>query len=172
MTYLKSITFVVLVVLVFTSCSEESTKTKEVISVDVSAEKQSVIDVMKSYKDGIQGLTTDGLAQLFSENSKVYESGGSEGSFANYLDHHLGPELDYFSSFDFSNYTIDVELDMPYAFTTETYVYKIEIKPNEEKGIEPRIINKKGVATSILKKTAGQWKIIKTHSSSRENRKH
>lgn len=172
MTNLKSIIFMFLITLAFTACNEQGTENKELASVDVSVEKQSVISVMRSYKDGIQALITDGLTQLFSEDSKIYESGGSEGSFANYLDHHLGPELDYFKSFEFSDYTIDVEVDMPYAFTTETYIYTIEIKANEEKEIEARTIIKKGVATSILKKINGQWKIIKTHSSSRENRKH
>jgi len=83
------------------------------------------------------------------------------------LGHHLGPELDHFNSFIFSDYIVDVVIDLPYAFTTETYVYTIDLKANEEKKREAQIINKKGVATSILIKTEGVWKIIKTHSSSR-----
>lgn len=54
--------------------------------------------------------------------------------------------------------------------TTETYIYTIDIKSDEEIGRESRIIKKKGVATSILKKIDGDWKIIKTHSSSRNVR--
>ncbi|WP_371815901.1 hypothetical protein [Flavobacterium sp. CS20] len=57
---------------------------------------------------------------------------------------------------------------MPYAFTTETYIYTIVLNP-DEKG-ESRTIKKKGVATSILKKMDGKWKIIKTHSSSRNTK--
>lgn len=124
-----------------------------------------VITVMKSYKDALQNLTTKGTFELFIEDSKVFESGGVEGSYEHYIEHHLGPELGHFKSFNFSDYEIDVLVDGIYAFTTETYVYTIVLKPNE-KG-ESRTISKKGVATSILKKIEGKWKIIKTHSSSR-----
>ena len=73
-----------------------------------------------------------------------------------------------FKSFTFSDYEIDAKVDAPYAFTTETYIYTIVLNPNE-KG-ETRTIRKKGVATSILKKMGGEWKIIKTHTSSRNTK--
>ena len=130
-----------------------------------SKDKEDVIAVMKAYKDALQNLTIEGTFELFTEDSKVFESGGVEGSYAHYIEHHLGPELGHFTSFTFSDYEIDVQVDEPYAFTTETYVYTIVLKPND-KG-ESRTISKKGVATSILKKNEGKWKIIKTHSSSR-----
>tara|TARA_R110000744_G_scaffold342872_8_gene448065 strand:+ start:1122 stop:1610 length:489 start_codon:yes stop_codon:yes gene_type:complete len=132
---------------------------------DSGTEKEAVLKVMKSYKDALQNLTTEGTFELFSEDSEVFESGGVEGSYAHYIEHHLGPELGHFKKFEFSDYEIDVKVDSPYAFTTETYIYSIVLNP-DEKG-ESRTIKKKGVATSILKKMDGQWKIIKTHSSSR-----
>lgn len=130
-----------------------------------SSEKEAVISVMKAYNGAIKNLTTNGILELFSENSQVFESGGVEGTFAQYIEHHLGPELKEFKSFDFSDYAIEAEIDLPYAFTMETYIYTIVFNP-DEKG-ESRTIKKKGVATSILKKMDGQWKIIKTHTSSR-----
>ena len=133
-----------------------------------TADKQDVIAVMKSYKDALQNLTTEGTFELFTEDSKVFESGGVEGSYAHYIEHHLGPELGHFKSFTFSDYEIDVQVDGIYAFTTETYVYTIVLKPND-KG-ESTTIAKKGVATSILKKIDEKWKIIKTHSSSRNKK--
>ncbi|TVZ27172.1 uncharacterized protein DUF4440 [Gillisia sp. Hel_I_86] len=126
---------------------------------------EAVIAVMKAYKDAIQNLTTEGTFNLFAEDSEVVESGGVEGSYAHYIEHHLVPELGEFKSFNFSDYEIDAKVDLPYAFTTETYIYTIMLNPNE-KG-ESRTIRKKGVATSILKKMDGEWKIIKTHTSSR-----
>ncbi|WP_243396989.1 nuclear transport factor 2 family protein [Flagellimonas pacifica] len=123
---------------------------------------------MKSYKDALENKTTAGTFALFSEDSQVFEQGGVEGSYAHYIEHHLGPELGHFKSFDFSEYKIDVVVDLPYAFTTETYIYTIVLRP-DEKG-ESRTIRKKGVATSILRKTDGDWKIIKTHSSSRNKK--
>ncbi len=175
MNYLKSIIIMFFVITLFASCKEqntnESVKTKEIETVDISAERESVLTVMKSYKDAIQNLTSEGTLELFTKEATVFESGGVEGTYANYLEHHLGPELGHFNSFIFSDYTVDAEVDLPYAFVTETYIYTIDLKANEEKGTEARIISKKGVATSILKKIDGQWKIIRTHSSSRNNKK-
>jgi len=77
----------------------------------------------------------------------------------------LGPELGHFKKFEFSDYEIDAEVDLPYAFTTETYVYTIVLNPDDNGNT--RTIKKKGVATSILKKIDDKWQIVKTHSSSR-----
>ncbi len=173
--HLKSITLISAILLTMVSCKEKEDNIKEKVEVkevNIDSEKEAVISVMKSYKDAIQNLTTKGTTELFTEEATVFESGGSEGTYANYLAHHLGPELDHFNSFTFSNYAIDVEVDMPYAFTTETYIYTIDLKANEERGTKARIIEKKGVATSDLKKIDGKWQIIKTHSSSRNVKKH
>ena len=135
---------------------------------DAKTEKEAVLTVMKSYKDALQNLTTDGTFELFTEDSEVFESGGVEGTYSHYIEHHLGPELGHFEKFEFSDYEIDVKVDVPYAFTTETYIYTIVLNP-DDKG-NSRTIKKKGVATSILKKIDGKWKIIKTHSSSRNTK--
>ncbi len=139
--------------------------TSQVFGQDVNTEKQAVLKVMKTYKDALQNLTTEGTFELFTNDSEVFESGGVEGSYAHYIEHHLGPELGHFKKFEFSDYEIDAEVDLPYAFTTETYVYTIVLNP-DDKG-NTRTIKKKGVATSILKKIDDKWQIVKTHSSSR-----
>jgi len=123
---------------------------------------EAVSATMKSYKEALQNLTMEGTLDLFTKDSKVYESGGVEGSYPHYVEHHLGPELGHFKSFTFSDYQIDIQIDVPYAFTTETYTIELKAKDGEE----PRTISKKGVATSILKETDGMWKIAKTHTSS------
>jgi len=134
-----------------------------IISVGALAQtdEEKVKEVMWSYNQGIEALSTDGLSDLFAEDSQVFESGGSEGTFEHYLEHHLGPELKAFKSFKFSDYDIGVILDLPYAFTTETYNYAIMLVKDD------RFVEQKGVATSILKKTDDQWTIIKTHTSAR-----
>ena len=164
------ITSILSIFLLSCSPSEPKTETVEEVVpvVDVAAETKAVETVMQSYKDAIQNLTTEGTKELFTADATVFESGGSEGTYEEYESHHLGPELDYFSLFEFSDYTIDVIVDLPYAFTTESYVYTIEIKENVEEEIEARTIKKRGVATSVLKKINGEWKITRTHTSSRE----
>ncbi|WP_339652585.1 nuclear transport factor 2 family protein [uncultured Maribacter sp.] len=131
----------------------------------ITSEKEAVVLILKKYKDALHNLTAEGTFDLFTDDSNVFEQGGVEGTYKNYIAHHLGPELGHFEKFDFSDYTIETEVSSPYAFTTETYVYTIVLKPKD--GKEARTIHKKGVATSVLKKINGEWKIIKTHSSSR-----
>jgi hypothetical protein len=135
----------------------------------IDVNKKAVLQVMKSYKDALQNLTTEGTFKLFSKDSEVFESGGVEGTYADYIAHHLGPELGHFQSFVFSDYKIAAQVDVPYAFTTETYIYTIVLNPNDAG--KTRTIRKKGVATSVLKKAKGKWRIIKTHSSSRNAKK-
>jgi len=177
MKFLKINIFILVLVLTLGSCQNDSTEkktalepTKQPVNVNKEVEEKAVIEVMEKYKEAFQNLTTTGTIELFSENSKVYESGGVEGSYANYIEHHIGPELSHFNSFNFSDYNIEAEVDLPYAFVTETYIYKIDLKANPEKNREAQIIKKKGVATSILKKINEKWKIIRTHSSSRDIR--
>ncbi|ADF54548.1 MAG: nuclear transport factor 2 family protein [Zunongwangia sp.] len=157
---IKTIALVTILIATFSLSNAQETKAK--------TDTEAVIAVMKTYKDAIQNLTTEGTFNLFAEDSEVFESGGVEGTYAHYIEHHLGPELGEFKSFTFSDYEIDAKVDAPYAFTTETYIYTIVLNPNE-KG-ETRTIRKKGVATSILKKMGGEWKIIKTHTSSRNTK--
>lgn len=161
------------VLLGFTSCADDQSATKKEASqeitssesADLKAEEENVRGVIRAYKSALENLTTEGTFKLFADSSKVYESGGVEGTYKDYIDHHLGPELGHFESFKFSDYSLDVEVDLPYAFTTETYVYTIVLK---QENSESRTIRKKGVATSLLKNIEGEWKIIKTHSSSRD----
>lgn len=138
------------------------------LNVKKQTDKEAVTAVMQLYKDALQNLTTEGTFELFTKDSEVFESGGVEGTYSHYIEHHLGPELGHFKSFAFSDYKIDVQIDASYAFTTETYIYTIVLNPDDNG--RSRTIKKKGVATSILKKADGKWKIIKTHSSSRNKK--
>ena len=153
-------------VLAAMSSSLVATADSEPAAKNSVSSKQQVITVMKSYKEALQNLTTEGLVALFTEDSQVFEQGGVEGSFKNYLEHHLGPELRHFKSFAFSDYEISVEVVGHMAFTTETYHYKIVLNADAEG--HSREILKKGVATSVLKHKKQGWKIWKTHSSSRK----
>ncbi|WP_142785846.1 YybH family protein [Changchengzhania lutea] len=168
--YLKSIIFSAIAILLYSGCKKENKestavkKTKKK-TVDISIEKQAVLEVMKTYKDAIQNLTTEGTFDLFTPTATVFEQGKIEGTYKDYIDGHLGPELAHFKSFTFSDYEIDATVNLPYAYTTENYLYTIVLKADEEKETEERTIESKGVATSILEKIDGTWKIIHSHSS-------
>lgn len=124
-------------------------------------DKAAVRAVLSEYKSAIERLDATGTERLFTPESAIFETGGVEGSYRNYLAHHLGPELKAFKSFGFSDYKVDVRFEGPIALATESYNYRIETKKGE-------IAERRGVATSVLKKVGGQWKILSMHNSARK----
>lgn len=127
----------------------------------INADETAVRAVLARYKDAIEMLDATGTEALFTEDSAVFETGGVEGTYREYLEHHLGPELAAFRSFGFTDYTVAVQVEGDLALATETYNYRIEAKSGE-------IAERKGVATSVLTRTADGWKIRIMHNSARK----
>ncbi|MBA3577120.1 MAG: nuclear transport factor 2 family protein [Sphingomonas sp.] len=128
----------------------------------INAEEAAVRSVLTQYKSAIERLDATGTERLFTADSTIFETGGVEGSYSNYLAKHLGPELGHFKSFKFSDYKVDVHLLGPAAaHAIETYKYRIETKSGE-------VVERLGVATSVLEKENGQWKVAMMHNSGRK----
>ena len=125
-----------------------------------AADREAIKAVLGNYKAAIERLDASGTEQLFAADSQIFETGGVEGTYQNYLAHHLGPELDHFRSFKFSDYKVDVRFEGPVALATETYRYRIETESGE-------VAERLGVATSVLKEVNGEWKILSMHNSAR-----
>ncbi|WP_430427749.1 YybH family protein [Parasphingorhabdus sp.] len=120
--------------------------------------------VLNTYRQAIERLDGSAMAELFTEDSLVFENGKAEGSFANYLTHHLGPELHHVTSFQFTEPKVSVTIYGDTAVAHESYGYVIVLG-------DDRTIKRQGVATSVLRKTGGSWKIVQYHSSSRAPKK-
>ncbi len=129
------------------------------------SDEEQVKAVLKAYKSALENLNIEGTEKLFTANSEILETGKVEGSYHDYVSHHIGPELDHLESFKFNNYQVKVIVDGDYAFATETYGFVLVFK---ESG---KVIERQGAATSVLHKEDGQWKIMKAHNSSRPVRK-
>lgn len=121
-------------------------------------------DILLAYQGAIESLDDSIMLSLFTDDALVFENGKAEGSFSNYLAHHLSPELKEFESFTFDNETIDISVIGETAIASETYTYTIVIK-------DGRIIERQGVATAVLVKRDESWKIAQYHSSSRTPKK-
>lgn len=130
----------------------------------VSADEAAVRAVLARYKSAIENLDAAGTEALFTSDAAVFETGGVEGTYSQYLAHHLGPELAAFRAFKFSNYKVSVRFEGPVALATETYDYRIETKSGE-------VAERKGVATSVLTRIGGVWRIVSMHSSARKPKK-
>ena len=120
--------------------------------------------VLVAYREALVAGDAEAMMALFAVESAVFENGKAEGSFANYMEHHLGPELDHFVSFEFTNPTVTVTRNGHVAYGYETYGYRIELE-------DGRIIERDGVATSVLVHGENGWTIAQYHSSSRAPRR-
>ncbi len=125
------------------------------------SDEAAVRAVLSQYKAAIERLDATGTERLFTADSTIFETGGVEGNYANYLAKHLGPELGHFKSFKFSDYKVAIRFEGPVALANETYNYRIVTAKDE-------IVERRGVATSVLKKIGGRWKIVSMHNSARK----
>lgn len=71
-----------------------------------SKDADAVKKVLSQYKEAVEKLDVSGTEKLFTTDSKIYESGGSEGNYGHYLEHHLGPEFKEFKSFKYNDYKV------------------------------------------------------------------
>ena len=129
------------------------------------ASQAEVSQVLRGYREAIETLDGDAGSAFFWPDDRVYEQGGVEGTFGEYLAHHLGPELKAFSAFRFSDYASQVTVAGDVAYATETYVYRITFSDAARPAVERR-----GVATSVLERRGGVWRIVSYHSSARAPR--
>ena len=125
-------------------------------TVDTAAVKAVLADYVRT----LESLDLKGSERLFTDDSTIFESGGSEGSYAHYLAHHMIPELSEFKSFRYRDHAVSVRFEGPLALASETYKYRIETKA----GV---VAERLGVATSVLRKDHGRWRIMSMHNSSR-----
>lgn len=130
---------------------------------DCGAQRRAIERVLADYRSAIERLDARGTERLFAADSAVFENGGVEGTYANYLSHHLGPELGHLRSFRFVDHRFDLWCDGAVAVATETYTYRIE-------RTEGAPIERRGVTTSVLRRTRGNWQIVNMHGSSRAPR--
>lgn len=129
-------------------------------------DEQQVRTVVTAYKDAITRMDVSQTPALFWPDSAIFENGGVEGTFAYYLEHHLGPEFADLAGFEFRNHEMTVEVDGDTAFVSETYTYHITFKDAARDPIERR-----GAATSVLRKRGDEWRIDIYHSSARPLRR-
>ena len=130
---------------------------------DCGPQRPAIERVLADYRSAIERLDARGTERLFAADSAVFENGGVEGTYANYLAHHLGPELGHFRSFRFADHSLDIWCDGAVAVATEIYTFRIERAEGEP-------IERRGVTTSVLRRTGAAWQIVNMHGSSRTPR--
>lgn len=96
------------------------------------------------------------------DGARYFESGGQNEGLDDLINHHVEPEKDAltFLSLEFSDIEIHYEGDFAWAIA-DTRV-KGEVKKSQKS------FDKGGFQTFLFRKIDDQWKVVHTHSSSRD----
>jgi uncharacterized protein YcnI len=120
---------------------------------------------LKGYDAAFTAKDVEKLATFYHPEVTIYEGGGINNGWADYRDHHLGPELKAFENLQFghTNTKITVLPGGQSAYATSEYAIKAKMGD--------RVLDSAGLETLVLVKGAdGTWKIRHSHTSSRPRR--
>lgn len=117
---------------------------------------------LKGYDAAFNAKNLDALAAFYHPDVTIYEGGGANIGWADYRDHHLGPELKAFENVEFAHRDTKLTLLSGGTSAYATARYRLKAKMGE------RDIDSEGLATYVLVKgPEGDWKIRHSHTSSR-----
>ncbi|MBL4679836.1 MAG: nuclear transport factor 2 family protein [Pseudomonadales bacterium] len=135
-------------------------------TVESSSDQKEIKDIITAIKYGWE----NGDGKPFRENfldfegARYIESGGQNAGLDSLVNHHVEPEkdaLDYLN-LDFSN--IEISFEDSFAWVVADITVKGKVKNSERK------FDKTGYQTFLLRHIDGSWKVVHTHSSSRDRR--
>ena len=120
------------------------------------------IGIADAYLEAMENSNLDRAEALFADESSVFESGGVEGTWQHYREHHIGAELEEIASFTIAKGDASAEesADGGMAFVAWPIEYDIELK-------DGRMIESKGTVTFVLIREDGEYRIRHLHWSSR-----
>lgn len=134
-----------------------------VSAVAAGAAQSKDTEIMGFFKDydaafNAKDLTT--LAKLYHADVTIFEGTGINRGWADYRDNHLGPELKQFQNLQWahSNLVVHVLSDSS-AYVTADYSIKYQSGD--------RTVDSGGIATHVLVKEQGQWKIRHSQTAAR-----
>ena len=132
------------------------------VSADVFAqtnEVKAVTDVLTLEAAAVEKGDLAALDKLWAndETVTVFESGHANYGWNDYRNNHLAPELKAFKNTKYSFSDVKVKVDGKTAWATFKYSIAAEIGT--------RKIESGGLATAVLEKRDGEWRIVHWHSS-------
>jgi uncharacterized protein (TIGR02246 family) len=126
-------------------------------------EAETIRAWLQGYDVAFNAKNLDRLAGFYHPDVTIFEGGGTNNGWADYRDHHLGPELKAFEAVQFAHSNVRVQVlghDGRTAYVTSEYTIKGRMKERD--------IDGGGLETLILVKgDDGAWTIRHSHTSSR-----
>jgi uncharacterized protein (TIGR02246 family) len=123
-------------------------------------DQATFVDFFKKYDQAFMAKDLEKLATFYHPDVTVYEGGGINPGWADYRDRHLGPELKAFGNLKFEHINITARAIGPdAAYVTGEYLL--------DATTEAREVRSGGLATYVMIREAGVWKIRHSHTSSK-----
>ena len=119
-----------------------------------------IVAFFKTYDAAFNAKDLTKLATLYHPDVTIFEGAGINRGWVDYRDNHLGPELKSFQELQWAHSNIVVHTLGP-AAAYVTADYTIKYKSGE------RAVDSGGIATHVLVKDGGQWKIRPSHTAAR-----
>ena len=125
------------------------------------SEEQAIAKWLAGYDAALNARDLDRLAGFYHPDATIVEGAGVNNGWADYRDHHLGPELKAFETLEFAHSNTRVHLlSDRAAYVTSQYTIKAKLKD--------RVIDAEGRETLVLTKMPDNtWRIRHSHTSSR-----
>ena len=139
-------------------CSREAVSQESV----PATPSETPVKVAAAYLDAMESSDLDAAGALFSSRSSVFESGGDEGTWQRYREHHIGPELDEFESFTITRGEPEEQTsqDGSMAFVAWPIEYRIRLH-------DGRTVESRGAVSFLMVVEGGDYRIRHLHWSSR-----
>ncbi len=128
-----------------------------------ATEGQGALEVAAAYLEAMESSDLEAAGALFAPNSSIFESGGQEGDWQHYREHHLGPELGQIKSFKVSRGDPESEESQDGSMALVAWPIEYRIALEDE-----RIIERLGTVTFVLIRGDDGLRIRHLHWSSRK----
>jgi ketosteroid isomerase-like protein len=126
---------------------------------DETSVREALMQSASSFEKNDMAAATQVWAN--DESLTVFESGHANYGWADYRDHHLGPEMKEMQNTKYAFSSMKIHVSGNTAWATMKY----SITADVGEGGKTRHVDGAGLASAVLERREGQWRIVHWHSS-------
>ena len=128
--------------------------------ISAQSSEPEIVAFFKTYDAAFVAKDLAKLATLYHPDVTIFEGSGINRGWVDYRDNHLGPELKSFQNLHWAHSNIVVHrLGESAAYVTAGYAIKYQAGE--------RAVDSGGIATHVLVKDKGAWRIRHSHTAAR-----
>ena len=128
-----------------------------------SGAADDIAHALNAYAAAVTSKDIEAMAEWVTEDLLIFEGAGVNRGWADYRDHHLGPELEMFEAIDYEFSDIEAEAGDNLGWASFRYSVHIEMPE--------RVSDSAGVGTAVLVKgDDGRWRLRHLHTTPERRR--